>query len=163
MNIVIIGLGNIGYSLLKCFNSKHKIVILDKDKESFPVKKKNSSNYKYISCDATIKAEVEHHLINNFPESQQIDLLISTVGIPCKISSLENFQQFQKDFNVNVFGNIIPIKYCLNRMIKQNNGTIVGICSTSSHHAPKKLDAYAPSKWALDYLLMRYMQNGLER
>ena len=52
MNIVIIGLGNVGHSLLEFFGNEHRELILDINPGMFPAQN-TQTNHKYVASDAT--------------------------------------------------------------------------------------------------------------
>jgi short-subunit dehydrogenase len=79
-------------------------------------------------------------------------VLVCTVGRLSSAEATHDLHGFIDDFALNVFGNLVPIKVVLRRMVAAKHGRIVVISSTSGHHAPANLTAYAPAKWALENL-----------
>ena len=146
MNILIFGCGNIGFEVILALNKEnYDVWIVDIRLPEYlePILKRNQRIH-FMEADATNYDELM--LLLNFP----IDVMLCTVGTLSKATSIDDWERFKKDFNINFFGNLIPIKVALQKDILQNGARLIVISSTSGHFAPKSLTAYAPAKWALE-------------
>jgi short-subunit dehydrogenase len=146
VNIIILGCGNIGYEVvLELNNENYDIWVVDIILPEYlkPILETNERIH-FIKADATNYDQLM--VLLNFP----IDVMLCTVGTISKATSIDDWEQFKKDFNINFFGNLVPIKVALNKNILRNGARIIVISSTSGHFAPESLIAYAPSKWALE-------------
>jgi len=77
-------------------------------------------------------------------------VLIATVGAGLNTNAISDFRGFVSNFDLNLFGNLIPVKAVLRSMIERQSGQLIVLSSTSGHHAEATLTAYGPSKWALE-------------
>ena len=125
MNVAILGCGNIGYECAVFFSIVEKIYILDIRKPDY--------------LDSFLNEKID-----------PIDVLIVTVGNTAKDTSVEDYEEFKKDFEINYYGVVNPITRILSTDKLSKNAKIFIITSTCGHHAHKSLDPYAPSKWALE-------------
>jgi short-subunit dehydrogenase len=150
--IVIIGIGNLGFSLIKQLNkiqNNLKIVAVDKKfpdyLENYLNQQKENDKITFIKADITDESNVQEILKGD--EFEDINALISTVDF---LSHSYDFDEFKKEFSINYFGNVIPIKALLNKIIKNSGNRIIIISSTSGNRARNTIDSYAPSKFALE-------------
>ena len=152
MKAVIIGAGNIGFEVAKLFGPDDSVLLVSRN---LPVYLKSylksNTHIQFLSGDATKIEDMmgiyKSELLKSF---KYIDILICTVGTDNKSNSIDDFNGFQNCFNTNLFANIIPIKVFTEYIQKSNNGRFIILSSTIAHHAPKRLAAYSPSKWALE-------------
>lgn len=146
------GSNGLGLELvIKLLKSGHFVINFDKEKISkvFLLKKvKDISKYLYANVDVTHQnriSEVKERLkdINKKP-----DILINNASIN-RIDYIE--KMFHKDFydviNVNVYGYFIMAKAFLPEL-KENNGTILNICSRASKQPMTASLPYNTSKAA---------------
>lgn len=97
----------------------------------------------------TLKEIVKSELKNK----KGLDGLILNAGITRIVPFSElDFEQFQKVFQVNVFGAVLCAKEMLTSL-REANGVIVGISSVSGFAPLKKRTAYSASKHALSGFL----------
>ncbi len=150
--IVIIGIGNVGFSVLKelyASNNAMQIVAIDrvfpKHLEEFIEKNNASNNVQFIQSDVTDEEAVDK--ISRDDRLDVIDVLICTVGI---LSSATDFEGYRKEFYINFFGNIAPIKALIKKIPENKNGRIIVLSSISGNIAPTDPHSYSPSKWALE-------------
>jgi short-subunit dehydrogenase len=152
MNVIIIGAGNTGFEIAKKIVKGNSILLVARH---LPVHLKDfmktNSNVYFASGDATHLEDMENirnsQIVN---ELGIIDLLICTVGTDSESTPLNDYKGFQNCFDTNYYANLIPLKVFLKQMIARNNGRIITISASSGHHAPKRLQGYSPSKWALE-------------
>lgn len=150
--IVIVGIGNIGFSIIKELNTIDNsidIVAIDKIFPDYLNEfiNKDTAKNKIIFIEADINNESDvQELINN-DKLNKINILISTVGYS---SGSYDFDKYRQEFNINFFGNVIPIKALINKIPHSQNNRVIIISSTSGNKAPKTVNSYAPSKWALE-------------
>ena len=150
--IVIIGIGNIGFSILKQLNSLNDNLEIIAIARRFPTyledyssQIKDNIKLTFIEADATDESGFQE--IVNGKNLNGINVLISTVGF---CSQSYDFDEYQKDFNNNFYGNVIPIKALINKIFIHSSSRIIIISSTSGNKAPKTVNSYAPSKFALE-------------
>lgn len=147
MNVAILGCGNIGYECAVFFSIVEKIYILDIRKPDYLDSFLNEhENAQFIYADAISEDSVNAAIVKIDP----IDVLIVTVGNTAKDTSVEDYEEFKKDFEINYYGVVNPITRILSTDKLSKNAKIFIITSTCGHHAHKSLDPYAPSKWALE-------------
>lgn len=105
------------------------------------------SNVSYKS----VNASEEESVIEAFSDLDEnsVDFVLNTVGISAKDTPFDNFNNYSNVIDVNIFGNIIPIKELVNRNVIAKGARVVVIGSTSGHFAPKTMAPYAVSKWIL--------------
>jgi NAD(P)-dependent dehydrogenase (short-subunit alcohol dehydrogenase family) len=148
-NVVIVGVGNVGFALAELLGGTHKVHLVDR-RRTDDVAKLVAKGATFSEVDATDAAAMTRELAS-IKElwNDSIHALVVTVGGYSTATPLTEFSTFKAYFDLNVFGVLMPIKACL----AVNEGSpcrIVVLSSTSGHHAPATLDAYAPSKWALE-------------
>ena len=152
MNIVIVGCGNVGLEAAKALVTDHRLLLISRrlspEVKGFIADHPDAAFAEADAIDIAGMARV----LTGEDQVQRIDVLISTVGAPGSASALDDFESYRDDFNVNIFGNLVPIQAVLKRMISQRSGKIVVISSTSGVHTYPGWGAYAPSKWALTNL-----------
>lgn len=163
--IVIIGIGNIGFSIIKeLYNITNTIEIIAIDKR-FPTYLKDyinkiSADNKiiFIKADVTDQSDIQEIIAND--KLKNINVLISTVGFS---SHSYDFYKYRQEFNFNFFGNVIPIKALINKIPQGANNRIIIISSTSGNKAPRTVDSYAPSKWALENFSSSLQQESFKK
>lgn len=150
MNIVIVGCGNIGFETAKQLCKEHTLLLINRsypdDLEQFV---RNHDNVWFSFADATDQSSMEAALTKFDGKFDRVEVLISTVGAFCPTSALVDMEQFRNEFNLNFFGNYVPIQVVLKRMLPERTGRIIVISSTSGVFAYPGLNAYVPAKWAL--------------
>ena len=126
--ILIVGIGNIGFSIIKQLNNitnNIEIIAIDKRFPSYLEEylSKTNENHKitFIKADVTDESGVQDIIASD--KLNDINVLISTVGF---LSHSNDFDEF-----------------------KSNNRIII-ISSTSGNKAPGTVNSYAPSKFALE-------------
>ena len=150
MNIVIVGCGNIGFETAKRLCDKHKLLLINRScPEDLAQFVRNHDNVLFSSADATSPSSMEAALTKFDGTFETVDMLISTVGAFCPTSALDDIEQFKSEFHLNFFGNLVPIRAVLKRMLPVKAGRIIVISSTSGVFTYPGLTAYAPAKWAL--------------
>lgn len=153
MNIVIVGCGNVGFETAKLLAENNSILLIDIQQQEnlteFLEKEKNV----YFALGDALDLLVLRDILNSFNGTfNSVDALISTVGINCSSSSNDNFDEFRKEFEQNFFGNLVPIKAVLEKMIPLRSGRIIVLSSTSGIFTYAGLKAYSPAKWAITSL-----------
>ncbi len=147
--IVILGIGNIGFTIIKTLLSEHnnvQIIAIDRSLPSYFKEFLNkANNLNFIECDLTSADQIQHLLVKE--ELNDINVLISTVGI---LSKSVDFNNYKKEFDINFFGNVIPVKAFLKKIKDDQHNRIIILSSISGNIAPTDLHSYAPSKWALE-------------
>ena len=150
MNIVIVGCGNVGFETARLLCGEHSLLLINR---SLPAEVARfvgeHGNVSFAQTDATDPLSIEQALTGFGAKADHVDVLVSTVGAFCSTSALDDFDMFESDFHLNFFGNLVPIKAVLKRMITARTGRIVVLSSTSGVFTYPGLTAYAPAKWAL--------------
>jgi len=150
MNIVIVGCGNIGFETAKWLCNEHKLLLINRScPEDLAQFVRNHDNVWFESADAANPSSMEAVLTKFEGTFETVDALISTVGASCPTSALDDVKQFESEFSLNFFGNLVPIQAILRRMLPRRTGRIIVISSTSGVFTYPGLTAYTPSKWAL--------------
>ncbi|MFB0525762.1 MAG: SDR family NAD(P)-dependent oxidoreductase [Phycisphaerae bacterium] len=153
MNIIIMGCGNIGFEAAKLLAEKHSILVVSRRCPDYLQEfLQQNGNVSFMPADATNTSAIESILNRWHGQVGKVDALVCTVGALCASSPTDNFDKFQSSFNQNFFGNLVPIKAVLRRMIPAKSGKIVVLSSTSGVFAYKGLSSYVPAKWALTSL-----------
>lgn len=153
MNILIVGCGNVGFETAKLLCGENTLLLVDIVRpghmETFLGTERNVS---FVAADAT-NAKAMETVVDDFVNiHRRIDVLVCTVGAYGPATPVDDVEAFVKNFELNVFGNLVPVKSVAGRMALEGSGTIILMSSTSGHYSPKILTAYAPSKWALGSL-----------
>jgi len=152
-NIVIVGCGNIGYETAKLLTEDNSILLIDQYCPEYLTEfVEENENVFFAQGDVLELSTMENHLDRAAKLFSRVDVLISTIGVNCQSSPIDSFDIFRKDFELNFFGNLVPIKAVLRRMMPERSGRIVILSSTSGVVANKGLGAYPPSEWALTAL-----------
>lgn len=147
MNVAVLGCGNIGYECAVLFSNVEKIWILDIRKPDYMnMFLDEHANAQFVYMNAVSEDSIKAALV----EIDSIDVLIVTVGTTTKATSVENYKDFKRVFEINYYGVVNPITQILSKGKLSKNAKVLIITSTSGHHAHKSLDPYAPSKWALE-------------
>lgn len=156
-NVAILGCGNIGFSTIKRLlktNQDCNIFIFDLSCPSFL--QEEYGNYKNIcfhSVDLCSEEDVERSFSKVFNNgSVKVDFVLSTVGCSKGRAEEQDIALYKRVFEINVYGNIIPLMILYKQGIIEQFSRVVIIGSTSSHIAGNNLFAYSPSKWALTSL-----------
>ena len=152
MNVIIIGIGNIGFEVAKLLtNGNHILLIARNLPDHATIFVNNHENVFYLKGDATSTIDMERirdsETINNFGK---IDLIICTPGTATDSTPLDDMSGFRNCFNLNYYANITPLKVFLKKMTGANNGKIIVLSASSGHHADPRLSGYPASKWALE-------------
>jgi short-subunit dehydrogenase len=149
--IVILGIGNIGFNLVKELGTSQlqlEIIVISRRLPSYfkaYLKKHTNLKIDFIEADITNKTDLEQIRTNE--KLQNINVLVSTIGQQDK---LNDFVSYKNTFDENFFGNVTPIKALIENIPKNSNNRIIIISSTSGNKAPNFINAYAPSKFALE-------------
>jgi len=149
--IVIIGIGNIGFTLIKELHKRKipiEIIAIDRILHKYLRDYLNSnSDFKieFIKMDILDRKNIHKNLKKEC--FKNINVLVSTIGY---MSSSYEFGKYKKEFNINFFGNIIPIKILIDNIQKNKNNRVIIISSISGNKATKHVNSYAPAKWALE-------------
>ncbi len=147
MIVAIVGCGNVGLETARLLASDHSLVLVDRRRsQALAEFVAGVPSARFVEADATDRTQMERAL------PRDIDALVCTVGRLSSAQVPDDLDGFIRDVELNVFGNLVPIKAVLPRMVAARRGRIVVISSTSGHHAPANLTAYAPAKWALENL-----------
>lgn len=147
-NVVVIGIGNVGFSLIELLYEKHKnlnIFAFDIKKPKYLKPFLERKTFNFIKVDVTNRDLFEKSI--NFHKINNINLLVSSVGI---LSRFKEINKFKEEFDINFFGNIIPIKILLKKIPKKSNNRIIILGSTAGNFAVKSMNSYSPSKFALE-------------
>jgi short-subunit dehydrogenase len=153
LKVIIFGAGNVGTETAKLLlnNSKNSVILVDlvrpKAWDALSSLPGNLSFYQVNLLDTAAVNDLLSKVIRD--HGRNIDAIISTVATFSETTIVENDARFFSDFDVCFFGNVIPLKIFAPLLAQKGAGKIVILSSTSAHHAPKLLNAYAPAKWAL--------------
>lgn len=150
MNIVIVGCGNGGFETARLLAGNNSILLIDWDcPEHLRAPLAKEKNIFFVSADITDLSTIRRILAQSSEEFDRVEALISTVESSYSALSNGDIGEFRRDFELNFFGNLVPIKAVLERMIVQRAGKIIVVCSTSGLFTCNSLSAYQPATWAL--------------
>jgi short-subunit dehydrogenase len=153
VNIIIAGCGNVGFETAKLLSKEHKLLLIDLHQPQYIADFiKDKKNILFAQSDATDIAQMEKAVKTFTDRYHRIDALISTIGAFTEGTPMDSFQVFKKNFELNFFGNLVPIKSVIDGMIAARSGRLIIMSSTTGHHSPQSLVAYTPAKWALENL-----------
>ncbi len=141
------GTGGIGSATADYLSARGaKVALLDTSK---------SSNNKYFSiiCDITNDAEVMDAIATIVKKFGGIDILINNAGIGAGGDVATNSDsEWQKVFDVNVFGAVRVTRAAMEYLKKSSNPAIVNTCSVVSEIGIPNRALYSASKGALEAL-----------
>jgi short-subunit dehydrogenase len=153
MNIIIVGCGNVGFETSKLLSKEHKLMIVDICQHQYITDFiKDNKNVTFMQADATNAAQMENAIKCFTDQHHTVDALISTTGALVPGTPAEEFDLFKRNFELNFFGNLVPIKYVIGNMIAAKAGRLIILSSTTGHFSPRSLAAYSSAKWALESL-----------
>jgi NAD(P)-dependent dehydrogenase (short-subunit alcohol dehydrogenase family) len=151
MTAIVIGGGNVGYEVAARRLADEPVVVVDKRYPPWLRDMAATTAVRFVERDALGLFDLEAVLEQAVPNRDRTaDKLICTVGTYSQVSPLDDPAGFEREFDLNFFANIVPVKALLPGMLQRRAGHIVVLSSTSGHHAPASLTAYGPSKWALE-------------
>lgn len=152
MNIAVVGCGNIGFETVRSLMGEHRMFVFDVVLPKHLEQLLTDDHISFFQCDAQDEVGLGRALDENLRMKDiGIDVLVSTVGAQVNsCEPLENFEGYRKNFELNVFGNLVPIKAFLGSSNSLKVKGVIVISSSSAHFAPRSLYAYAPAKWALE-------------
>ena len=113
----------------------------------------------YISCDISIRENVESAISEIAKKLGDIDILINNAGTGTfgKFLDLEP-EDWENQIKVNVFGVYYSIRSVLSSMIERKTGDIINISSTAGKSGGAATSAYSASKFAVFGLSESLMQ-----
>lgn len=146
---IVIGCGNIGFSTIQRLTTEgYDIIAFDlKEPEYLTSYIEANQNVSYRQINANDEKSVDEAF--SVLDKNEIDLVVSTVGLNAQCSPISDYETYARVIDINVFGNIIPIKCLVNNGYVRSGSRIVVIGSTSGHFAGIDLNPYAVSKWIL--------------
>jgi NAD(P)-dependent dehydrogenase (short-subunit alcohol dehydrogenase family) len=126
---------------------------LDKSKKIIELKQKDRLPLEVLKLDVTDDKSVKEAIGKVANEQGRIDVIVNNAGYAL-VGSLEelSIQEFEEQFETNVFGVIRVTKSVLPIMRKRQHGTIVNISSIAGRIGFPLTPAYVSSKFALEGL-----------
>jgi short-subunit dehydrogenase len=160
MRVVIFGCGNIGFETINKLekdNLIEKIYVFDRInpphlKSYFETNLPATNKVLFFELDAEDEKSVERAF--SYVIKEKIDVLICAIGVFSYVSPTEYFERFKSEFNLNIYGNLIPIKVSINQNLFRPQARIIVISSIAGHYSANTLSSYHPSKWALQNILL---------
>lgn len=153
MNIIIVGIGNIGFEVAKLLAiDNNQILLLSRNMPEYATDFINSNeNVFYAKGDATKISEMESirdsEVLKNFGS---IDLLIITPGIATNSTFMDDPDGFRQCFEFNYYCYVIPIQAFVSLITSPKGGGLIFLSASSGHHADTRLSGYPASKWGLE-------------
>lgn len=149
MTAIVIGGGHVGHEVATRLLAREDVVVVDQRHPLHEIA--TDGRLRFVERDAVTLSDVDAVLREVAPGRDPAeDKLVCAVGTYSRASPLDDPCGFEREFNLNFFGNVVPIKALLPGMLRRGACRIVVLLSTSGHHAPASLTAHAPSKWALE-------------
>lgn len=156
MNIVVTGCSKgIGYELVKLLTENHKVYGISRDLiklKELKSRLSNPKNFQFISEDVS---KISLDSINNFIESEKVDLLINNAGILVnKTFSKISYKDYKSVMDVNFWGAFNLIQILLDKLSKAK-GQVINISSMGGVNYSSKfpgLSLYSSSKAAVSIL-----------
>ena len=153
VNVAIVGCGNIGFETARLLCGRHSLVLINHSCPSELAEWIHQhGEVSFVLGDATNPQDMEAALKTFHQRCNKLDALLSTVGAACSASAIEDFEGFEREFLLNVLGNLIPLKAAMACMVPQGKGKLVIVSSTSGVFTYPGLTAYTPAKWAVTNL-----------
>ena len=152
MKIIIVGIGNIGFEVIKLLSSQHEVIAIARSYPDY-LKKLSSSNgnITFLKGDAT-KIEDMQKIAESpiFNDKNGIDALVCSLGHNTTSNAIDDHSGFKESFEINVYSNLIPIQVFSELLLKKKHSKFVLVSASSGHHADTRLTGYPASKWALE-------------
>jgi NAD(P)-dependent dehydrogenase (short-subunit alcohol dehydrogenase family) len=149
LSVVVLGAGNIGLATASRLAARQRILLLDRrEPPGLGPLLAGHPGVRFVRADVSDPCQLEAALAQGLAE-QPLTALLCTVGTRSSAGALDDPTGFERDFDTNLFGNLVPLQLLLPRLLAAGRGKLAVVSSTSGHHAPCDLTAYAPSKWAL--------------
>ena len=146
----------IGLEIAKNFYSKGSNIILcaRNKKKLLSIKKKLVSKFKnkffLEPLDISKQNQVDKFYKKIFKKNKKIDILINNAGsIHTSLFQMTPIEKFKEIFLINYFSQIIFTQQIIKNMIKNKNGSITYISSTSGIDGNEGRGAYSDSKAAI--------------
>jgi len=147
MNIIIVGCGNETFETAEVLAENNSILLISHRRPAHLTELlEKEKNISFVLCDVTDLSAIRGILA---PMYIGVDALISTVESSCLALPHDGFDGFRRDFELNFFGNLVPIKAALAEMIPAQAGIIIVLFSTSGLSACNGLSTSSSAKWAL--------------
>ncbi|MCC5931760.1 MAG: SDR family oxidoreductase [Cyclobacteriaceae bacterium] len=143
-----LGIGKATAALLSANGAK--VIITGRDEQRLQ-KAATDIGCDYVVADVANEEDVQRTVEAALELLGGIDVLINNAGIGGAFKELSELtlEDFQKIYNVNVFGAAMMAKHCAKIFIEQSYGHIINIGSTASRKGYVNGTIYASSKFAL--------------
>ena len=111
----------------------------------------DGENATYFTCDVSQYKQMKDVVTVITKKYHKIDLLIANAGIGKK-AYVENFKvsSISNVYQVNVFGVLSMLEFCLPHMLSRKSGQIVVVSSLASYTSFPRMHPYCASKAALN-------------
>jgi len=151
-NMVIVvtgGAHGIGRKIAEHFlTEKWKSVIWEIDNEAGEelARELKHTEFLNVHCDVSLEKDIIKAVALTLERFGRIDVLVNNAAVMCnKPLSALSLADWQKVIDVNLTGPFLCSKYCETEL-KQNNGSIINICSTRAFQSEVNTEAYSASK-----------------
>ncbi|MDP3445884.1 MAG: SDR family NAD(P)-dependent oxidoreductase [Ignavibacteria bacterium] len=166
MNIIIVGIGNIGFEVAKQINTENnKILLIARSMPEYASDFINTnSNVFFAKGDATKISDMES--IRDSLASKgfgSVDFLIITPGLANNSTFLDDPEGFRQCFEFNYYCYVIPIQIFIGLISPEERGGLILLSATSGHHADTRLSGYPASKWSLENLFSSLREEVRDR
>jgi 3-oxoacyl-[acyl-carrier protein] reductase len=115
------------------------------------LQKKNGNKIYPVFFDLENKEEIKEAILEIKTKTNKIDMIVNNAGsIQTSIFQMTPEKKIRELFEINFFSQLIFTQHLLKLMIKEKNGSIVFISSTSSEDANFGRSIYSASKSAMN-------------
>lgn len=117
------------------------------------IAKKNQVWIEPVYFDLSSEEDIKKGIKQILKSKKNIDVLINNAGISHNgLLMMTQISKIQEVYEINVFAQLRIIQLLSNRMIRQNSGCIINMCSVGGIEATSGYIAYGSSKAALIWL-----------
>ena len=124
MNVMIVGCGNVGLAAAQHLCDAHSLLLMGHRLSPEVAQFVHAHDrVSFAEADATDPSAVARAIASFGEKADRVDALISTVGAFCPASVMDDPGAFARNLTLNFFGNLVPIRGVLDRLIAAQAGS----------------------------------------